>query len=598
MKNINTILDKLYRKRGQKDQRDVPSLGSRYPVQLGEKDWCFVETAHVVGGSLVLVGWSSITPEIFVPGSEQQFRLLDSLERPDVARHLESQGLTGISATHLGFVAEVETEEAFPQVEVRSGQERVVCVLPVYSPPDASVFALLDAAIQNAPLRTMRHPDSWKIDNLFDANFYLAGFAPGERPTDPASHYLSEGWKQGRHPTPWFSTEHYLAMNPDVTSAGMNGFLHYCVSGHSEGRKLVIVGREAQADIYAAHAFAVEPGPHFEEFDPTIGVGRRKRAKVLAFYLPQFHPVEVNDRQWGTGFTEWRQLPRGIPRFEGHIQPRIPRDQGFYSLAEGDAMRRQIEMAQAAGLYGFCFYHYWFDGKRELETPMERLLADPTLDFPFCLIWANENWTRTWDGSEKEVILAQRYREEDDVLFVDDLARHMRDARYIRLGDRPLFFIYRPGQIPDSSATIGRWRALLKERHDLDPIIMMAQGFDDLDPGTHDLDGAIEFPPHKICEGLPPINVTLDMLDPGYQGHVFSYDAMVERSCREVSTEFPLIRTVTPAWDNEARRPRGGMVLHGSTPQKFSDWVDRMIDFAQVNPVQGEQIICVNAWNE
>lgn len=245
-------------------------------------------------------------------------------------------------------------------------------------------------------------------------------------------------------------------MHRDVADAGMNPFLHFCVAGQQERRVLPKLGNAIDAKIYAAHEYAVKPGPYFEEFDPLIGVGRRKRAKVLAFYLPQFHPVEVNNRQWGEGFTEWRQLPRGMPRFEGHIQPRIPRDLGCYSLAEGDAMRRQIEMAQAAGLFGFCFYHYWFDSKRVLETPMERFLLDPTLDFPFCLMWANENWTRTWDGSEKEVILAQNYREEEDISFVDDLARHMLDARYIRLNDRPLWIIYRPGQIPDSKETIVR----------------------------------------------------------------------------------------------------------------------------------------------
>lgn len=442
-----------------------------------------------------------------------------------------------------------------------------------------------------------RHPDAWLIDSLLDVEFYLSGFAPEDRPADPASHYLSEGWLQGRDPTPWFSTWHYLSMHRDVAAAEMNPFTHYCAAGRAEARALPKLGMQ-KGDVYAAHALAVAPGPDFEEFDPTISVGRRKRAKVLAYYLPQFHAVDVNNTNWGTGFTEWRNLPRALPRFMGHIQPRIPRDLGCYDLAESDVMRRQIEMAKAAGLFGFCFYHYWFDGERVLDTPMERLLADPSLDFPFCLMWANENWTRTWDGSAKEIILGQNYREEDDIPFIDDLARHMKDTRYIRVGTRPLFFIYRPGEIPAAKEKIASWRELMRTRHGLDPLILMAQGFGDLDPRKYDLDGAIEFPPHKICQDLPPLNTKLDLLDPDYAGHIISYDDMTERSTSETSAEFPLIRTVTPTWDNEARRPGRGMIIHGSTPDKFASWCDTMLDFAQANPVHGEQFLCVNAWNE
>ena len=144
---------------------------------------------------------------------------------------------------------------------------------------------------------TGRHPDAWSIDALFDADFYLAGFPPQDQPADPASHYLETGWKQGRDPTPWFSSVHYLSLHPDIDAAGMNPFLHYCIAGKSEGRALQRLGQKSDGDVYKAHHYAVNPGPHFEEFDPNIGVGRRKRAKVIAYYLPQFHPVEVNDTQ-------------------------------------------------------------------------------------------------------------------------------------------------------------------------------------------------------------------------------------------------------------------------------------------------------------
>lgn len=355
----------------------------------------------------------------------------------------------------------------------------------------------------------------------------------------------------------------------------------------------------ADHSVFTAHALAVAPGPHFEDFDPTIGVGRLKRAKVLAYYLPQFHPIAVNDREWGKGFTEWRQLPRSLPRFAGHVQPRIPRDLGQYRLDEGDLMRRQIEMAKAAGLFGFCFYHYWFDGQRVLETPMERLLADPTLDFPFCLMWANENWSRAWDGSESEVILRQSYSEADDNPFIDDIARHMKDSRYIRIEGRPLLFIYRAGHIPNAKARIEVWRQAFSVRHGLDPLIFNAQAFGDDDPRVFQLDGAIEFPPHKILARAPDVASELSMFDSDFTGKITDYEAVVAAAEIPVSNaEFPLIRTVLPSWDNDARRPGRSNIISSSTPKKFEVWLDEAIRYTEINPVYGERLVCINAWNE
>lgn len=442
------------------------------------------------------------------------------------------------------------------------------------------------------------HPQRDAILELFDEEFYLSGFAEHERPADAASHFLRTGWKEGRNPTPWFSVWHYMSTHQDVSQSGMNPFVHYCIAGVNENRALAVMGKGSDSNAYRAQAYAVAPGPHFEEFDPTIGAGREKRAKVLAYYLPQFHPIEVNDRQWGRGFTEWRQLARAMPRFNGHIQPRIPRDLGCYDLAESDVMRRQIEMAKAAGLHGFCFYHYWFDGKRVLETPMERFLADPTLDFPICLMWANENWTRTWDGSEKEMILAQTYLEEDDIPFIDDVARHMHDRRYIRIGDRPLFFIYRPGHIPDTANRLEKWRNIFRERHGLDPLFFQAQAFGDNDPTVFNLDGAIEFPPHKVLNRVPDLKHQMGMFDVKFEGTVPTYQSIVDAAKSDPQPDFPLIRTVFPSWDNDARRPGRSTIMAHSTPQLFAEWLEWAVQHAETAPVHGEPFVCVNAWNE
>ncbi len=173
-----------------------------------------------------------------------------------------------------------------------------------------------------------------------------------------------------------------------------------------------------------------------------------RRARVLAYYLPQFHPNDANDRWWGTGFTEWTNLARGVPRFADHYQPRTPRDLGHYRLDDLATLSAQARMAREGGIEGFIFYHYWFNGTRLLDRPMEMLLEAPEVDLPFCLMWANENWSRRWDGGDQDVLISQDYHEGDDEALIVDLARHMRDPRYIRIGSRPLFMLYRPGAFP------------------------------------------------------------------------------------------------------------------------------------------------------
>lgn len=591
-------------------KRNHQSRVDRVPMQIGQRDWFFVDALYFVGDVLVLSGWSSSTPNFFVPESEQQFRIIQNQDRPDVREFLVSKGVSHTGSANIGFLAALASVENYQEIIVEVGEARVKYSLPEPSLLKDGIIAILRQAgliptehFYLSPTQTdasARHPHASAIEDMFDHDFYLGGFRPEEQPSDPVSHYLSEGWIQGRQPTPWFSTTHYLANHPDVAAANLEPFYHYCVAGKQEGRTLPILGNGNAADesVYNAQAFAVEPGPYFEEFDPSIGVGRQKRAKVLAYYLPQFHPVDINDKQWGAGFTEWRQLPRAMPRFEGHIQPRIPRDLGCYSLAEGDVMRRQINMAKAAGLYGFCFYHYWFDGKRVLEKPMERFLADPTLEFPFCIMWANENWTRTWDGSEKEVILALEYREENEISLIDDFARHMKDPRYIRLNNRPILFIYRAGQIPQTKKTIARWRKLFRSRHDIAPLFFQAQAFGDDDPRLFGFDGAIEFPPHKVLNNAPDVKHMISMIDRQFEGTIVTYESIVKSAERGPAPAYPLIRTVFPSWDNDARRPGRSTIVANSTPKQFADWLGWAVFQAEMQPIFGESIVCVNAWNE
>jgi len=343
--------------------------------------------------------------------------------------------------------------------------------------------------------------------------------------------------------------------------------------------------------------YFANPGPDFEYAEQIDGKHLASRARTIAFYLPQFHTFPENDQWWGKGFTEWRNVARGTPRFRGHYQPRIPRDLGFYDLNNIETIKAQCDLAQLNGIDAFCFYYYWFNGKRLMEKPLD-LLVDSDIDQEFCIMWANENWTRTWDGLENDVLINQDYLDEDEDAFIADTARYMADSRYVRMNGRPLFILYRPGLLPDAKSTIERWRQKWTTLLGDAPLVMMVQGFNEEDPRVFGLDGAVEFPPHKVCAGLKNINNRCHSLDSNFKGLVRDYADVVNKSLSEQTPEFPLIKTVSPHWDNDARREAQGMTMHGSTPALYEKWLNGSIDFAVQNPVQNESVVFVNAWNE
>lgn len=166
--------------------------------------------------------------------------------------------------------------------------------------------------------------------------------------------------------------------------------------------------------------------------------------RLIALYLPQYHQFEENNRWHGRGFTEWTNVTAAKPQFEGHDQPKLPIDVGFYDLAHTDVMKRQIELAKNYGVSGFAFYYYWFSGKKLMEKPVYNYLNDKSLDLPFCLHWANESWSKRWDGGNRELLAEQRFTQQDFAAFASDLLPFFKDSRYIRINGRPLFIVYRP----------------------------------------------------------------------------------------------------------------------------------------------------------
>ncbi len=343
--------------------------------------------------------------------------------------------------------------------------------------------------------------------------------------------------------------------------------------------------------------FNTSPGPHYEADDNGLSPPTDPMVRLIAFYLPQFHTIPENDLWWGEGFTEWTNVTKAIPRFAGHYQPRLPGALGFYDATQADVLARQAAMAKRYGIAGFCFHHYWFTGRRILEKPLETLLAHPEIDLPFCVNWANENWTRRWDGKETDILLQQNYSAEDDLAFARSLEPLFRDKRYIRIDGRPLFMVYRPSLFPDMAATVKRWRAHFQSVGFGDPYIVTVQTQGSLDPGEYGMDAAVGFPPFWTCFDIPMRN-DLEFLDPKFYGAVRHYRSLADSAIAAYGHDKRVFPGVTPSWDNEARRPQRPTCFSSSTPADYGRWLKAACAAAMRAFSGEERLVFINAWNE
>lgn len=331
-------------------------------------------------------------------------------------------------------------------------------------------------------------------------------------------------------------------------------------------------------------------------------------AFVSAFYLPQFHPIPENDAWWGKGFTEWRGTVAGHSMFVGHGQPLLPTDLGFYDLRATEVMGEQAALAQAHGIDAFCVYHYWFDGRRVLETPIDKLLARPEIDFPFYLCWANESWRRNWDGLSGTVLLEQTYQKGFEKKLVADSLKYMADPRYMRPdGVRPRFVIYRPEDMPDPVASVARmrraWHAAGIGEVELGAVCFHIGGDT---PVADDLfDFWIEMPPHGIVTmddyvfGGPEGNKLDRDVHAGFKGLVYDYNKVIENSVSKSYVKGLPAHTicgVMPSWDNSARRGLEAHMAYGANPARFGVWLDEMMRHRVSGSYRHE--LFVNAWNE
>ena len=328
--------------------------------------------------------------------------------------------------------------------------------------------------------------------------------------------------------------------------------------------------------------------------------------KPIAIHLPQFHPFPENDAWWGKGFTEWTNVVKARPYFKGHYQPHLPADLGFYDLRLEEARIAQAQLAAEHGIYGFCYYHYWFNGKRLLQRPLDDMIKSGKPDFPFMLCWANENWTRRWDGNDKEILIEQHYNTEDDKAHIKFLCAHFfSDARYIKVDDKPFFIIYRPELIPDIATTLLTWRVAAREAGigELHIGYMYTRETGDLH--RHGFDCSIEFQPDfsdlAVRHWGQPWERALHKFglkeSAFLVNRVFEYRAYAEKMMLERKIMADRYPGITPMWDNAARRKSNATIFRNSTPAVYKKWLNTIVE--NYREVEGnDKFIFINAWNE
>lgn len=328
--------------------------------------------------------------------------------------------------------------------------------------------------------------------------------------------------------------------------------------------------------------------------------------KLMSFYLPQYHPIPENNQWWGPGFTEWTNVTKAKPLFSTHYQPHLPADLGFYDLRLPEARQAQADLARAYGIYGFCYYHYWFHGERLLERPFNEVLATGQPDFPFCLCWANETWSRRWLGEEKSILKKQSYSLEDDLNHVRWLMQAFADSRYITVRDRPLFLVYRPRDLPEPQKTLDIFRSECIKRGLPNPYLLGVDAHcHNFDCRQIGFDSTLQFEPQlgvlanfmndNVSFAKLKQNLKLGILNPTLK--IYNYDAARQRMLAKRSKVFPGHPCIFVGWDNTPRRGENGIMMIDSSPERFGVGLSQMIQ-SILEKAPDDRLIFINAWNE
>jgi lipopolysaccharide biosynthesis protein len=337
-------------------------------------------------------------------------------------------------------------------------------------------------------------------------------------------------------------------------------------------------------------------------------VTRSNKPRLIAFYLPQYHPIPENDEWWGKGFTEWTNVTKAKPLFKGHNQPHLPADLGFYDLRVPEVRQAQADLASEYGISGFCYYHYWFNGIQLLNRPFDEVFSSGKPDFPFCLCWANENWTRRWDGKQDQILIQQNYSTDDDLNHIRNLIPIFSDPRYIKINNKPMLLIYRADNLPNPRSTAYLWRKETKRAGFPDLYLGFVVSHKKLyvDPQILGFDAAILFPPnghppaHRIKPKFSKIfRIFFRNWQNPFTSHmIFSYEEYVKEMINLPQPNFKLFPGLMPGWDNTPRRKSDGTIFLGATPELYGKWLENALRRSVETFQTYERLIFINAWNE
>lgn len=331
-------------------------------------------------------------------------------------------------------------------------------------------------------------------------------------------------------------------------------------------------------------------------------------ARLIAFYLPQFHPIPENDEWWGKGFTEWTNVARAQLLFKGHYQPRVPADLGFYDLRVPEVRAAQAQLAEQHGIEGFCYWHYWFAGRRMLDLPFREVLRSGEPDFPFCLAWANESWTGIWEGQPNKVLIEQTYPgEADDRSHFQALLPAFSDSRYLKVDGKPVFVIYQPGRLPNSLRFTELWNELAVHAG-LNGVYFI--GISEYPwTQTPGFDGYTYHLPGTFVEALP--ERAFEPLAKKLRGHSLNrflrgdskipltvdYSTLIREALSRIEFSSNQYPSVLPNWDSTPRHGLKGMVLHDSSPELFRAHLREAIDLVSSRSFD-QRLIFIKSWNE
>lgn len=458
---------------------------------------------------------------------------------------------------------------------------------------------------------------------LFDVKYYFFTY-PDVRQLDvnPIMHYIKYGANEGRNPNKEFDTSFYLTNYSDVKESNINPLVHYILYGKEEGRKTMIkkvineiktngVKSAINKSISKTKELVKQTSDKSKNI-PKITFDETKekfvdyeehelfntKLKTIAFYLPQFHPFPENDAWWGKGFTEWTNVTKAKPNYIGHYQPHLPIHNGFYDLRVPEVMIEQAKLAKNYGIHGFNFYYYWFDGKILMHKPFEILLKNKEIDINFCITWANENWSRRWDGAEHDVLIAQNHCDEDSIKFIEHLYQYFEDERYIRIDNKPVLIIYRVDIIPNMKETVELWRRKVKEAGFDGIYLICSQTFGIKSPKPYGFDAAMEFPPHTVQSQT--ITNQIDFINPKFEGIVYDYNQVVQNALKVEDPEYKLYRTAMLSWDNTARKQNASHIFENFSLLKYKQWINHLAVNVYNNSKyqDSEKFVFINAWNE